>query len=136
MRALSLTQPWAWLVVHGGKDIENRVWNTRLRGPFLIHAAKGMREDDYYNAYDFALMTSGEGLAQSIPGPRVAQRGGIVGIAEITGVLQPTDKPTRPWHMPGQFGFILENVMPLPFLPCKGSLGFWRADHLDVKGLE
>ena len=32
MRALSIKQPWSWLIVHGHKDIENRDWSTQLRG--------------------------------------------------------------------------------------------------------
>lgn len=24
MKAISVRQPWAWLIIHGGKDIENR----------------------------------------------------------------------------------------------------------------
>lgn len=32
MKALSIRQPWAWLILHAGKDIENRVWQTRFRG--------------------------------------------------------------------------------------------------------
>lgn len=39
--ALSLTQPWASLVVGGHKCIETRSWQTRYRGPLLIHASKG-----------------------------------------------------------------------------------------------
>src|SRR2546423_12295348 len=39
LRALSLRQPWAWLVVNGYKDIENRSWRTNHRGPLLIHAS-------------------------------------------------------------------------------------------------
>ena len=39
MKALSIRQPWAWLILHGGKDIENRTWATKLRGRVLIHAA-------------------------------------------------------------------------------------------------
>jgi hypothetical protein len=42
MKALSIRQPWAWLILNAGKDIENRDWLTRFRGPFLIHASKGM----------------------------------------------------------------------------------------------
>jgi len=41
MRALSLTQPWATLVVSGAKSFETRSWTTSYRGPLLIHAAKG-----------------------------------------------------------------------------------------------
>src|SRR5205807_113707 len=40
LRALSLRQPWAWLVVNGYKDIENRSWRTNHRGPLLIHASQ------------------------------------------------------------------------------------------------
>ena len=42
MKALSIRQPWAWLIVHGRKDIENRSWRTKFRGRFLVHAAQGM----------------------------------------------------------------------------------------------
>lgn len=30
MAALSIRQPWAWLVVQGYKDIENRDWPTNF----------------------------------------------------------------------------------------------------------
>jgi len=40
MKALSLTQPWATLVVTGAKRFETRSWGTNYRGPLLIHAAK------------------------------------------------------------------------------------------------
>lgn len=29
---LSIRQPWAWLIVNGYKDIENRTWPTHFRG--------------------------------------------------------------------------------------------------------
>jgi len=32
MKALSIRQPYAWLIIHGYKDIENRTWGTRVRG--------------------------------------------------------------------------------------------------------
>lgn len=38
--ALSLRQPWAWLVAAGIKPVENRTWPTKFRGRFYIHAAK------------------------------------------------------------------------------------------------
>jgi len=40
MKALSLKQPWAELIVSGRKTIEIRKWNTHFRGEFLIHASK------------------------------------------------------------------------------------------------
>lgn len=127
MQALSLTQPWAWLVVHGGKNIENRRWNTKRRGEFLIHAAKRMHVlDDYASAYEFALDL---GEDPALPEPEALERGGIVGVAELVDVIAPTPIPhvqwSFRWHMREQYGFILANVRPLPFLPCKGALGFW-----------
>lgn len=125
MRALSLTQPWAWLVVHGGKDVENRTWSTKFRGEFLIHAAKGMSAADYDAAWEMARALSLE-LARSIPPKDKLERGGIVGVAELFDVMMPTTRPQGlGWHMPEQYGFRLRNVRPLPFLPCRGALGFW-----------
>jgi hypothetical protein len=40
MKVISLLQPWASLVVIGAKRIETRSWNTKYRGPLLIHASK------------------------------------------------------------------------------------------------
>lgn len=43
MRILTVRQPWAWAIIHGGKDVENRVRNIAggYRGPVAIHAAIG-----------------------------------------------------------------------------------------------
>lgn len=38
--ALSVAQPWAWMIMHGGKRVENRVWRTSYAGPLVIHASK------------------------------------------------------------------------------------------------
>jgi hypothetical protein len=44
MKALSVRAPWWWYILHGGKDIENRDWPTRVRGRVLIHASKWWNE--------------------------------------------------------------------------------------------
>ena len=41
MLALSIRQPWAWLILRAGKDVENRDWSTKVRGRVLIHASVG-----------------------------------------------------------------------------------------------
>jgi hypothetical protein len=38
MKAICIHQPWAHFIVKGFKDIENRSWKTKYRGPILIHA--------------------------------------------------------------------------------------------------
>jgi hypothetical protein len=43
MRALTVKQPWAWAILHAGKDIENRGWRTHYKGPLVIHS------DDFAN---------------------------------------------------------------------------------------
>jgi hypothetical protein len=55
MKALSIRQPWAWLIVKGYKDIENRTWATKLRGRVFVHASKGMTRAEYEDAADLAL---------------------------------------------------------------------------------
>ena len=47
-KALSVRQPYAWLLVNGFKTCENRSWNTQHRGTLVIHAsAKPMTKDDW-----------------------------------------------------------------------------------------
>lgn len=127
--ALSLRQPWAWAVLNG-KGIENRVWNTRFRGRFLIHAAKGMTRGEYQDAAHFCLDNG-----MRVPEFAALDRGGIVGEARLVDVIHPkgsavdlqrAGKLTDGWHMAWQFGFVLAEVKPLPFIPCVGSLGFFR----------
>ncbi|MBB3041198.1 hypothetical protein [Nocardioides soli] len=38
MKALTVQQPWAWAIVHGGKDVENRTQAWSYRGLLAIHA--------------------------------------------------------------------------------------------------
>lgn len=40
MKAFTLTQPWASLVTTGEKKYETRSWQTKYRGPLVIHSAK------------------------------------------------------------------------------------------------
>jgi hypothetical protein len=38
VKALTVQQPWAWAIIHGGKDVENRTQAWSYRGPLAIHA--------------------------------------------------------------------------------------------------
>ena len=44
-RALTLRQPWAWAVVFGGKDVENRTWKPRKPFTLLVHAGIAWAEE-------------------------------------------------------------------------------------------
>lgn len=127
MRAISIRQPWAWLIIHGGKDIENRSWRTSFRGRVLVHAAAGMTRDEWISAWGFARGTGADrkafdaGLAMSN-----IDRGGIVGSVYIADCV--TESASR-WFT-GPFGFVLRNPHPLPFFPMRGRLGFFEAPKL------
>ncbi len=117
MKALSIRQPWAWLIIYGGKDIENRDWFTPLRGRFLVHAAKGMTANEYEKAMRFATR-----LGVHVPPATDLQRGGIIGTA---GIVDCVKTSASPWFF-GRYGFALTEAQPLPFIPWKGSLGFFN----------
>ncbi len=117
--ALSILQPWAWLIIHGHKPVENRDWQSwnpglKFRGPFLIHAGKGFDPD----GIDFAI---GQGV--DLPrDPKAYDRGGIVGRATIVDVVT---EDRSPWFF-GPYGLVLAHAKPLQFQPCRGFLGFFR----------
>ena len=46
MKAITISQPWAHLIVRGEKRVENRTWPTEHRGPLAIHAGKSLAELD------------------------------------------------------------------------------------------
>jgi len=118
MKALSIRQPWAWLILNAGKDIENRDWPTRFRGRFLIHASKGMTRDEYESA-DSTLAIIAPTI--DLPPFERLERGGIVGVAVLYGCVE---KSQSPWFF-GRYGFEIRDAMPLPFRPYKGALGFF-----------
>jgi hypothetical protein len=124
VKALSIRQPWAWLIVNGFKDIENRSWDTRYRGTVLIHASKGMTRAEYEAA---------KGICESLPPlERITmppfeklERGGIVGYAHITGTTRESESP---WFF-GPVGFQLVGAKPLPFQQLKGRLSFFETGY-------
>lgn len=117
MKALSLKQPYAELILQGRKTIELRKWNTNFRGTFLIHASKNP---------DMKAMEK--------HGFTTLPVGGIVGQATLTDVKKylssEEHSQDRSKHLAseewGAYGFILENPKRVTFMPCKGKLNFWN----------
>jgi len=130
MKALSIRQPWAWCIIHAGKDIENRIWNTGYRGPILIHAAKGMTRYEYEDCLAIAhriSITHPFPTGLILPAFEELDRGGLVGMADLVDVVNGS---ANDWFE-GPFGFVLRNVKPLPFLPLKGRLGLFDVEYAD-----
>jgi hypothetical protein len=116
---ISILQPYAWLIVNGHKDIENRTWPTKFRGRILIHAGKAysrLEHDDY--AAEFA-----EDFGIQLPAFDDMPRGGIVGSATITDCVR--EHPSR-WKMADCYGFVLKDQRVRPFIPYRGQLGIFR----------
>lgn len=123
MKALSIRQPWAWLIVHGYKPIENRTWNTHHRGSFLVHAGQGFDRDAYRR-----LPTLFPEI--KLPAIEAFERGGIVGQVDLVDCLPPHSEgrlspQDRRWYQ-GAYGFRVANAKPLPFRPMKGKLSFFE----------
>lgn len=137
MKALSLRQPWAHFVVHHGKHIENRRWNTNFRGEFLIHASKGMTWNEYAETWRW-VRDRGFPCWRDVPDFKEVVRGGIIGIATLSGVLRPGTIDHAPllansvgvdlrWHMhEEQYGFVLRDIRRTRFVPWSGALGFFN----------
>lgn len=119
MHALSIMQPWAWLIANGHKDVENRIWSTKFRGEFLIHAGKRFDLDGYH-----AVKTLIAVYKLPIVLPEKFELGGIVGQAEVHGCV--TDHDSH-WFF-GPYGFLIRNAKPLPFIPMRGKLQFFQTE--------
>lgn len=121
MKAISIRQPWAWLILQGGKDIENRTWATKLRGRVLIHAAKGMTREEYEIANQLAWEINPRIV---LPAFDELKRGGIIGSVEVVDCVTESGSP---WFY-DEYGFVLRDPQLLPFVPLKGRLGFFEVD--------
>jgi len=142
MLALSISQPWAWLIVNtntypGGKDIENRGWMTHYRGPIAIHVplkvdeAFFFRDDLYPLNWDRLPLPSG--IMREVPKSRSDYlTGGIVGVATLVDIVTADHSPRSAWFR-GPFGWVLKDARPVPFAPCPGKPGLFRVpDRLIV----
>ncbi len=126
MKALSIKQPWAWLIVNGWKDIENRTWKTKYQGQFLIHTGLAKPNEAQWNWYQKDMMRlHGVILPPMLPECGV-HFGGIVGTACL---IDCVEESWSEWFEPGGFGFRLTGAVPLPFKKVKGQLRFFEVDY-------
>lgn len=120
VKALSIRQPWAWLIVHGFKDVENRSWSTQFRGLLLVHAGRTL---DPRAAYAVELARS-RGIA--VPEVDDLPRGAIVGCVQVVDCVT---AHTSPWFE-GPYAFVLGNARPLDPTPMRGMLGLFEAPYM------
>ncbi|TGL58686.1 ASCH domain-containing protein [Leptospira ognonensis] len=116
MKAISIRQPLAYLIVNGYKDVENGSWPTSFRGKVLIHAGKKFENETYYNVL--------KNLKIKLPPIEDFELGGIVGEAEIVDCVE---KSKSKWFS-GPYGFVMKNAKRKRFKPLKGQLGFFNVE--------
>jgi hypothetical protein len=123
LKCLSVSQPFANLIISGKKIIELRSWNTNFRGEFLIHAPIKIRNDD----------------CKRLKIKEKLVTGAIIGKAELYQVKKYDSikevKIDRKLHLSSKefrnktFGFLLKNPRSLRIpIPWKGQLGFFDVD--------
>lgn len=117
MKALSVRQPWAWLIVNGYKDIENRTWQTSYRGPLLIHAGQRVDLDG------IRWLRTVEKDADVVV-PDAFPTGGIVGIVTLVDCV--TDHPSQ-WF-DGPIGWVLTDPATIDLVPMPGRLGLFDVE--------
>jgi hypothetical protein len=122
MKCLSVSQPYAFLIVQGKKTIELRTWNTRFRGEFLIHAPLKVKTKECKRL----------GIDE-----KKLDTGVIIGRAEIYDVkaykTQNEIKSDYKKHWASReffdyrYGFLLRGAKKLKVpIPYKGALGFFE----------
>ena len=109
LRAISVKQPFADLIVRGIKDVENRAAPVGYRGPLLIHASRNVNRSAMKRyGYD----------GRDVP------TGAVVGAVELADC---TEERGSEWHLRGQTGWYMRDARrlwkPIPF---KGNVGLLK----------
>ena len=133
MKCLSVSQPFADLIISGKKIIELRKWNTNFRGEFLIHAPIKIRIED----------------CKRLKINKKLVTGAIIGKAELYEVKKYNSvkeiKADQKLHLASKnfhgktFGFMLKNMKSFRIpISCKGKLGFFEIDFpkIEIKDRE
>ena len=69
MKALTIKEPWATLIIDGYKKYEFRSWKTKYRGKILIHAGMSLEKDMLKKFENYNLECS-NCLLYTSPSPR------------------------------------------------------------------
>jgi hypothetical protein len=120
-RAISIRQPWAWAILHAGKDVENRSAPRQFKAAvgkrIWLHASRSMTRAKYERAACFmASIGVGCPAADELP------FGGIVGSMLLVDIVE---RHPSQWFT-GPAALVLADARPEPFLPVRGQVGLFR----------
>jgi hypothetical protein len=122
LKCLSIRQPWAWAILHAGKDVENRTWLTKYRGPLAIHASHGCTRGQYLAASAEIEKISG----LKVPPLEDLPRGAVVGTVNLVDCHGETTD--NDWALGGHGWLFLSEPKACQPLPMKGRLGIFQID--------
>jgi hypothetical protein len=126
---LSVTQPWAWAIAEGLKDVENRSWRVSPKlmreielsgGRILLHASKTITRSKYDGAVEYMV---GIDVSKNVIPPQFTlERGGIVAEITLVGCFKrgACEISESRWNMGFPFGWLLRDAIKTPFIPCSG----------------
>ena len=125
LKVIVIRQSWAWLIVSGFKDIENRSRKTRYRGTLLIQASAGLPTRKKLEEMRLFARERGVKL------PEEFERGGIVGMVSLDDCVT----SSRSKWFEGPVGWVLSKPKKLRFIPLKGQLGLFDPPQEIVRQL-
>lgn len=124
MKALTIHQPWAWLIAAGHKRVENRSQPTNYRGPLAIHA--GLSQASIHLLDCEALRR-----AADLPALDELVFGAVIGTVELYDCVPFDEAPCEPNaaydFYCGPWCWLLRDARPLSRpVPWRGSQGFFN----------
>jgi len=126
LKCLSIRQPWAWLIVNRHKDLENRDWTTRYRGPVLIHAGACLDDDWFTTTGQVDEHPMRDYAPLSMPARHDYPIKSILGIATLIDVVE---QYPSPWFV-GRYGLVFMDAKPFKKpIPYSGSLKLFEVER-------
>lgn len=134
MKAITVLQPWAWLLVSGKKRCETRSWKTNYRGEILIHAGKKdmtatMRQTIFEAVY---MKQAGVFKTKMITGAIIG-KAVLVNCVQIDEAIQELirkqhfDEYAFGCFSPGRYAWVMEDpVLFDTLIPARGRQGLWN----------
>ncbi len=120
MKALTVYQPWAALIMAGIKRIENRTRRVNYRGPLAIHAGRSRASMDVLRDSTIKELYEGVGeLGECF--------GAVIGVVDLVDVFPIEDERVRDDAFAvGPWCWLLENPRKLAEpVEATGKLGLW-----------
>ncbi len=106
MKALSIKEPWATLILNGDKTIETRTWGTKYRGEILLCASKNPPSE-----------ISGKAFA-------------VAEISDCRDMTLSDENEACCEVYPGAKSWVLSNVRRIDPFPVKGQLGLFEVEDI------